>query len=481
VPILSSEPATLVGDRALQLPQRSSRSGRWFSRLALCVLPLVCGAAGSAAAPSVYPTGVTLYDPAEAYNGYVLFTATDKRTRLIDSGGNVVREWNYFGFPAFFLDPALLGGARGHILVTLDFKQAEGVDVVPGRTSRNISRTIGELDWNGKTIWQWGGDKAPQGAAQQHHDYRRLPGGNTVILANFLHPVAGFKQPRVLDDVVYEINPAGDIICKWIASEHLDEFGFTPEQLKLVRDAKTADYLHLNNLSVVGPNRWFDAGDTRFDPDNLLIDSRNANFIAIIDRKTGKIVWSLGPNFPEGENVGRGRKAVPRPLDQISGQHDAHIIQPGLPGAGNLLVFDNQGEAGYPPVALPTTGGSRVLEIDPVKREIVWEYTGQSSGAPAWTFLSSFISSARRLPNGNTLIDEGYDGRLFQVTPQGKIVWEYVSPYFGEFLDNGPALRTNAVYRAQPVPYEWAPAGTPHAEKSVTPPDNAVFHVTGNP
>jgi hypothetical protein len=288
-----------------------------------------------------------------------------------------------------------------------------------------------------------------------HHDWRRLPNGNTLILANLVHPVPGFTQPQVLDDVVYEISRKGDIVWRWAASDHLEEFGFTADQLKLVRDAPTADYLHVNNLSVVGPNRWFDAGDKRFDPDNLLFDSRNANFIAIIDKTTGKVVWTLGPNYPAaGDTALRGKKATPRPVDQISGQHDAHIIPAGLPGAGDLLVFDNQGEAGYPRAPLGVTSGSRVLEIDPVKQEIVWEYTGESSGAPAWTFRSSFISSARRLPNGNTLIDEGFDGRLFQVTPQDEIVWEYVSPYFGEFPNAGSKLSSNWVYRAQPVPYE---------------------------
>jgi hypothetical protein len=126
---------------------------------------------------------------------------------------------------------------------------------------------------------------------------------------------------------------------------------------------------------------------------------------------------------------------------------------------------------------LNVTGGSRILEIDPVKNEIVWEYTGESSGAPGWTFRSSFISSARRLPNGNTLIDEGYNGRLFQVTPKGEIVWEYVSPYFGAFPSGGSNLKSNWIYRAQPVPYEWAPAGTPHAENAVIPPDPAAFRV----
>jgi hypothetical protein len=51
-------------------------------------------------------------------------------------------------------------------------------------------------------------------------------------------------------------------------------------------------------MSVLGPNKWFEAGDQRFNPDNILIDSREANFIVIIDKKTGKVVWSLGPDYP---------------------------------------------------------------------------------------------------------------------------------------------------------------------------------------
>ena len=93
-------------------------------------------------------------------------------------------------------------------------------------------------------------------------------------------------------------------------------------------------------------------------------------------------------------------------------------------------MFDDQGEAGYPAAPLKVYAGSRVLEIDPVKQQILWEYTGSDSNQPEWTFYSSFISDARRLPNGNTFIDEGMNGRFFQVTPEGQIVWEYVSPYF---------------------------------------------------
>ena len=207
-----------------------------------------------------------------------------------------------------------------------------------------------------------------------------------------------------------------------------------------------------------------------------MIDSREANFIAIIDKKTGKIVWSLGPDYEPVNIDGK----VPRHVDQISGQHDAHIIPKGLPGEGNLLVFDNQGEAGYPFAVLGVGGqlGSRVLEIDPTKNEIVWQYTGSSSGRPNYTFYSSYISSARRLPNGNTLIDEGMNGRFLQVTNTGEIVWEYISPYFSQpRVDDPQQVISNSVYRAQPVPYEWAPAGTPHSENPVKAPDYSQFHV----
>jgi hypothetical protein len=158
------------------------------------------------------------------------------------------------------------------------------------------------------------------------------------------------------------------------------------------------------------------------------------------------------------------------------------LIPPGLPGAGNLLVFDNQGEAGYPPATLAVLPGSRILEINPVTKQIVWQYTGADSGGPPWTFYSAFISSVQRLPNGNTLIDEGMTGRFFQVTPNGEIVWEYVSPYFASApLFGARSLTSNFVYRIQGVPYEWLPDGTPHSESPRAAPDLGSFRVPQTP
>ena len=466
------------------LPRSNIEFFKFSTVLQTTLLGAACAffSLSSSAGPSIYPTGTTRYDPAKAFNSFVLFTGGDNIARLIDLNGNSIHEWKDAAGHSTLIDPAVNAGKLGHVLVTLDTIEGKGTDLAPGQVNRRIAKTVGELDWEGKVVWKFG-ENAPGGAAQQHHDWARLPNGNTMVLANLLHPVKGFKQAQVLDDVIYEVNPAGEVVWKWIASEHIGEFGFTPAELKLVRNADIADFLHVNNLKVVGPNRWFAAGDKRFAPENLLFDARNANFIAIIAKNTGKIVWKLGPHYKTvGEDQQLARN-VPRPVDQISGQHDAHIIPEGLPGAGNLLVFDNQGVAGYPQAVVPRTGGSRVLEIDPVKNEIIWQYSGEDSGGPGWSFRSTNISDARRLPNGNTFIDEGQSGRLFQVTRDGEIVWEYVNPYFRAGKDQltGRATANNSLYRGQPVPYEWVPTGTPHTEKAVIAPELSQFHIPATP
>jgi hypothetical protein len=102
--------------------------------------------------------------------------------------------------------------------------------------------------------------------------------------------------------------------------------------------------------------------------------------------------------------------------------------------------------------------------------EKVWEYSIQ--GVEGYRFFSHYVSAAQRLPNGNTLITEGADGRLFEVTAEGEIVWEYVSPYFGTNQSS-----TNRVYRAYRVPYEWVPQLTRPEERAVVPPDVREFRI----
>jgi hypothetical protein len=163
------------------------------------------------------------------------------------------------------------------------------------------------------------------------------------------------------------------------------------------------------------------------------------------------------------------------------------MIPKGLPGEGNILVFDNGGWAGYgAPNPISISGFrnaqrdySRVIEFDPVTLKIVWEYSSATAGyrtpQHAYRFYSGNISSAQRLPNGNTLITEGRDGRVVEVTQEREIVWEYVSPFFRS--PNPRFKPENSIYRAYRVPYEWVPQLPKPVEKAVIPPDNSKFRV----
>ncbi|MEU1521367.1 aryl-sulfate sulfotransferase [Nocardia rhamnosiphila] len=424
----------------------------------------------------IRPAGVTYCDPENARDGYVLFTGADSVTRLIDLNGTVVHDWPFAGVPPRLLDPALTGGRLGDIGVQLS-------DSGDARGGIYANGTVGQLDWSGDRRWEWG-TQAPGGAARQNHDWELLPNGNRLLLVTVPRVVPDLGDSTVGDQGLFEVDERGEIVWQWLAGDHLHEFGFSESGWQALRETAARDpedpwgYLEMNSAKSLGPNRWHDDDpDTVFHPDNILVGFRKANIVALIDKTSGAVVWKLGPYFGETPGAQHQRinaHKVPRPLDQISGQHNPHMIAAGLPGAGNILIFDNQGGAGYPPAALGIYAGSRVLEVDPRTEQIVWQYTAEDSGLPSWTFFSSFVSNAQRLPGGNTLVTEGMQGRLFQVTPDGEVVWEYHSPYEGYGVAGEPEVRTPRVpgvdrltrtplvYRAQWVPFEWIPAGTPH-------------------
>jgi len=324
--------------------------------------------------------------------------------------------------------------------------------------------------WDGKEEWSfsnWDDDRTGVMMSRQHHDFQRegnpvgyyAPGqefvkqGKTIILSHKNKYVPEISDRELTDDAIYEVDWHGNLTgFEWHGTDHFHELGFD-ESAKGVRykdrgnqqDTGIAgDWLHINSMSLLGKNHWYDeTGDERFNPENIIISSRAANFVAIFSRATGNITWRVGPDFSEG--------TPEHNLGQFFGQHHAHMIPRGLPGEGNILVFDNgqQSESGDTNVQRGdrhTRDYSRVIEFNPVTLDIVWQY-GAESGAER--FYSHNVSAAQRLPNGNTLITDGPNGRLFEVTPNKENVWEFIAPMIGE--------RENAIYRAYRIPPEWIP------------------------
>ena len=433
--------------------------------------------------PTIYPTGVTIFDPDRAYAGYTLFQAPQLGALLIDLNGAEVQLWRGLqGFPNKLLPGGQVLGSTGER--SARFGSQDQLD-------------LAQVDWDGRITWRFDRfeelhdpGQPPRWAARQHHDFQRegnpvgyfapglepqVAGGKTLLLVheNVVNPT--ISAHPLLDDTIIEVDWAGQVVWRWRPHEHFEELGFDTAAREVLRRNPNllplggqplsdgnrpgdghGDWLHINSVSYLGPNRLYDAGDQRFHPDNIIWDAREANIIAIVEKATGKIVWRLGPRFDGSD--------AERRLGWIIGQHHAHLIPRGLPGEGNLLVFDNGGWAGYgaanpgAPDGLKTAlrDYSRVLEIDPATLAIVWQYTPREAGfvipLDASRFYSPFISSAQRLPNGNTLITEGSDGRIFEVTRGHEIVWEYVNPYW-----RPQPIALNLVYRAYRYPYSWVP------------------------
>ncbi len=445
--------------------------------------------------PSVFPTETTIYYPEKCWNGYTFFQTELHRHNgygavLIDMNGNVVNRWQGLdGFPNKMLPDGHILGSTG--VRNFKYGYQDMVDLV-------------EVDWEGNIVWKFDRyelikdpRQKPRWMARQHHDYQRegnpvgyyVPGlefkagDKTLILCH-----KSLKNPRIsdkplVDDTIIEVDREGNITWEWICSEHFEEMGFSPQARKTIArhpgmkpaGGGLGDWMHMNSMSTLGPNRWFDSGDMRFHPDNIIWDGRQTNIVAIIDRKTGKIVWQLGPYFTASK--------VLRKIGQIIGQHHAHMIPRSLPGEGNILVFDNGGAAGYgaPNPGAPTgfdnahRDFSRVLEFDPLTLEIKWQYPAPAPGPGGNRLYSAFVSSAQRLPNGNTLITEGSGGRIIEVTAGHEIVWEYISPYKHRML------KITMIYRAYRYPYAWALQAERAEETAVPRIDNSKFRVPRSP
>ena len=121
---------------------------------------------------------------------------------------------------------------------------------------------------------------------------------------------------------------------------------------------------------------------------------------------------------------------------QLFWQHNPYWIPEGLPGAGNILIFNNGDEyagrylahSSIVEITPPASGyGYAMREGEGIRygpARLSWTYTA----ANPTDFLSRRVSSAQRLPNGNTLVGSSVTGVIFEVTPDGATVWRYVNP-----------------------------------------------------
>ncbi|HLG71606.1 MAG TPA: aryl-sulfate sulfotransferase [Chloroflexota bacterium] len=335
----------------------------------------------------------------QAFDGYTLFAPNGDEglVVLIDMEGQVAHEWRLPSkawCPYLTPDRTLLCNIR-----TKDETQGRFIEEQPWKCG-----ALMELDWQGNVLWEV---RHPD----HHHDGIRLASGNVLLLcltelpADIAATVQGGKpgtehEGKMHADYLVEMTTAGETVWEWRVWEHLDP---ASHPIVNIQDERK-EWTHGNAVAEL-PN-----GD-------VVVSFREISTVVIVDKSSGDVRWELGPPVLNNQHA-------PSPLPN-----------------GNLLIFDNgthRLESVFP--------YSRVIEVDPRTSEIVWSY----QDTPAMAFYSPMISNAQRLPNGNTLVNEGNFGRLFEVTSEGEIVWEYVSPWFAGQPPRGPNNQVFRAYRCGP-------------------------------
>ncbi len=430
---------------------------------------------------SVNLTGTLRYNPDECYNGYTLLPCSTvhsgKGAVLIDMNGNVVQKWE-----------GVLGAYANILFPDGSIMGTSGIN--PGH--RHDDKDLIHVDWDGNLLWKCDDitevdlpDGTVVPSARQHHDFQRhgcptgyyAPGqapemdGKTLFCSTKMVDRPDITPHPIADTWLVEVDHDGNVVWDWLITDHWDEMGFSEigkevyYHTPILHTAGYTKETYFNNCAYLGPNKWYDAGDERFNPENIIVDIRSWNVMFIIDKKTKEIVWRLGPDYVSDPRL--------RKIGAIIGMHEVHMIPKGLPGEGNILIFDNGSQANFgnatqvaPDGVYPDRRGySRVLEIDPTTFELVWCYGEDNMYQNEYFsinvnmhFYSAYCSGMQRLPNGNTLICECIGGRVFEVTPEKKIVWEYVDP--GLFT-----------FRAYRYPYNYLQRNLPTpSEKPVVPP-----------
>ena len=427
--------------------------------------------------------------------GYVLFSPFQSRlTYLVDVEGRVVHTWdNDKASGSQYL------GENGQLIRVA--RMAEP----PNFRAGGVAGYLQEISWSGELLWQW-----QMGDEQRmlHHDIEPLPNGNILAIAyEQKTPDEARAAGRRVDLVpeqglwsewIVEIEPippdGARIVWEWHVWDHLVQnhdpeapsYGDPaahPRRLDVNVDAGEAavDEEQLAQLQALGyvpedatPEDMqsdflhMNAIDYHSGLDQIAVSVPEIGEIWIIDHSTttAEARGSSGGRYGHGGDFlyrwgnaaayGRGEP----PEQTLFYQHEILWIPEGWPNAGNLTVFNNgegrpDGEYSSvlewtPPIG--PDGNYMLPEQGPFgPAKVAWRYVAEEPES----FFAPFVSGAHRLANGNTFVCSGPQGRFFEVTPEGEIVWEYRNPFHGGiegWMPGGTEQFLYPTFRATKVP-----------------------------
>ena len=423
---------------------------------------------GSARAYEVFhgPTELIYSDPEKAAPGYLLLPSWPRIERyeyiyLINLEGEFVHMWKT-------VPPEYEG--QGYILEKTARMTEKGSIVVGLSTDAHSyqgQRVLQELDWDGNLAWAF---SDPREGYLYHHNFKRIWNNHlndwTIIFTSQFpmtqeQAVAAGADPSVewdaAPDGVVEVDMDGNVVWEWLSLDHVIQdvnpdwpnYGVLSENPGRFDlnwgPGLSGDFIHQNALDYHREKDQIVVNNDRMG--ELYVIDHGGTFVvgdfeaskALAAGPAGDIIFRWGnpalydsgeaPSFdPDGDVSSEGDR-------MLFHHHDTQWIKDGLPGAGNFLIFDNGSRraGGYFSVLLevnpydgayPDAPYLPEMEAGGPANQIVWSFQSVNPNS----FYSRNISGTQRLANGNTLGVAGRAGHIFQVTPEGEVVWEYIVP-----------------------------------------------------
>ena len=417
--------------------------------------------------------GLTIYDE-ESMDGYVFFTPnSSNKAYIIDNQGFVVNEYersNRPGFSAYMLENGLM--LRTNKVFDPYFNQA------------STGGQVELVDWNNNTVWSYVFN-TPQYI--QHHDVSIMPNGNILIPGweritpneqlEYGRNSNNISSPDLWGEFIWEVKPIGadeiEIVWRWHLQDHFIQ-DIDPSKSNY---GVIGDNIGKVDINYLGPGAWDDddwwhcnAIDYNEELDQIMLNSRNNNETWIIDHSTSTAEAATD----EGGRSGHGGDLIfrwgnPEAYDKgtpshlrMYGSHGHYWIEDGLPNAGKIMYFNNgedRPEGWYSTIELldlsPDSNGNYPIDNNgrylPSEPELVYE-----AFPDPFSFRSSYLSNARQLENGNVFINEGGDGRYFEINDDKEIIWQYINPVgFGGSAQQGEQPNFNSTFRAYKYPIDF--------------------------
>ncbi len=416
--------------------------------------------------------GLLSFEEDLGVGGYTLiFPERQSDIFLLNKCGEIVHQWED--------DPTARPGSVAYLLENGNILRSKWLADNPNSvsTSGGAGGIIEIVSWDNQVLWTYNIADSTQ---IQHHDIHFTPHGTVMIIvwqkkeldeivANGFDTLS-HNQRSILTDYILEIDPINDsIVWEWHAWDHLiQDHDSTKANYGIVADHPERININYHEYTF-GKTDWLHCNSIDYNPilDQVVISSKHFNEFWIIDRSTNsdEAAGTSGGNSNQGGDL-LFRWGNPKAYQtgetsdrQLFSQHDVqwideNDINPDYDFFGKIALYNNHIETGLSlgQILEPVFDTTTFSYLKSNETFLPENFSKEFSHPDTAKNYSTAASSIQIIGDGSVIMCAGRQGRTFELTPDGQVAWEYLTPLkSGNSIAQGTnlALSENFTFQTQ--------------------------------